>query len=273
MTPTALNRQPGSGVTGAEIRCGMASQLCVISVRLCITESGSIYRPKRALGALRMTGRRILTVVGMAAALVMIASTGTSWAHPGHGHRHVHGQIHVKACEQRVHATCSSTPAARAARTTTTRNATTAEPSYRKANQRGNAFGRTHTDLASHPGKALGLFKHADRPPTRTHQPQKSPPSGPTGSGGEPVSTPTLQQPTQPGSTTATGNQSTPPPASGPPPSAPPSEQPPIARGPAGLAQVLVHSNPARFTALPIVVVSVLALGVCCLIGLARHRA
>jgi hypothetical protein len=44
-----------------------------------------------------------------------------------------------------------------------------------------------------------------------------------------------------------------------------------VAPGSRDLARVLLHSNPVRFTVLPIVIISVLAL--CGLIGLARHRA
>jgi hypothetical protein len=46
-----------------------------------------------------------------------------------------------------------------------------------------------------------------------------------------------------------------------------------VAPGSRDLARVLLHSNPVRFTVLPIVIISVLALSVCGLIGLARHRA
>lgn len=219
-----------------------------------------------------MAGRRFFTLTAMAAALVLITSVGTSWAQPGDGHRHPKRHAQVKAHGHSVQSNGAMTESARSANTTTTWPTTTTDTSDRTTNQRGHAFGRTHVDLASHPGKALGLFKHAPQPPTQTPQPANSPPSGPTGGGGEPVPTSAPQPPTQPAPTTANGNHSAPPPATEPP-TVPPTGQPTIPRDSAGLAQVLLHSNPAEFTALPIVVVAVLALAVCGLIGLARLRA
>jgi hypothetical protein len=255
----------------------------VVSVRLC-KQNPQIDTPaqKWAFGALRMTGRRFLTIVGIAAALVLIASTGTSWAHPGRGHDHgqAHGHRHAHVTPDKGHATKHGA-VDQTAHTSNSSVNDTSRPaslsSYRPRidiNGRGHAYGRTHTDLASHPGKALGLLKHTDQPPLRNHQPQQSPPPATPTDAGEPVPPPPgVQQPAQPGPTTAPGHQNGSPPANGPPVSEPPTTQPPVERDPSGVAQVLLHSNPAAFTALPIAIVAVLAIGVCALIGLARHRA
>ena len=213
-----------------------------------------------------MASHRFLTIAGLAAAFFLIATTGTSFAHPGNGHRHAHSTRHAQATPHGTHP-------ARHGSIDAWNPSSSSRPIDMSGG--GHAFGRTHADLASHPGKALGLFKHTQRPPLRNPQPSNPPPPGPTGGGGEPGSpTPTGQLPAPHSTPTPTPNEHTgPPPATGPPISQPPSQQPPVAEDPTGLGQVLAHSNPSPFTVLPIVVVSMLALGVCGLIGLARHRA
>ena len=226
-----------------------------------------------------MVGHRFLTLTALAAALVLVTSTGTSWAHPGNGHRHTHGHAHAKAHGHKSHGQHADGPLSPvdgpdAMQPST---ATSADASYGDASGQGHAYGRTHSDLASHPGKALGLYKHGETPDVTTHQPHTSRPPFSSG-GGEPQTSPAGQpQSTQHDPTTNPGDLSGPPPSTGPPNQPPvhqpPIHQPPTVKDPAALAQVLLHSNPVRFTALPIVIISVMALGICGLIGLARHRA
>lgn len=239
-----------------------------------------------------MASRRFLTLVGLAAALVLIGPAATSWAHPGmhHGHAHAHGKAHVAhghnghghhAHGQGHHVGHSGGNHALSPNSAgTVRPASaTSYHSTSKAKGRGHAYGRTHNDLASHPGKSRGLFKHADQPSTRVNHPQHSspPPVSTSGGGGDlPIPTFNPQQPANGSnhppaspSTPHNGNHAGSPPSTGPPPAQPP----PAAKRPAALAQILFHSNAAPFTVLPIVVISVLLLGVGGLIGLARHRA
>jgi hypothetical protein len=225
-----------------------------------------------------MAGRRFLSLTALAAALVLLASTGTCWAHPGSGTRHAYGHHHVKThahgADRSGSTTNTSDVVRRAGSDTNTATA------YRAATRHDHADGKAHRNLASHPGKALGLFKHADRLGKRTGQQHIPSPVIRTGSRGEPQ-LPSVAQAVQPQPThnpasrqpTPDGNHNVAPPTSPPPSTSPPTQRPPADQDPASLAQVLLHSNPMRFTALPILVISVLALGVCGLIGLARHRA
>lgn len=225
-----------------------------------------------------MVGRRIVTLTGLtglAGVLVLVASTGTSWAHPGNGHRHAYGHTNAAAHGHKSHGhQTNGTLLPPTGPDTTQPPVTNAVRSTSETSGHGHAWGHAHAGLASHPGKALGLYKHADQSGNPVGQQHNSapPPTTSTGAGEPPTSTVNFQQPAQQPPTTEPGDHSGPPPSTGPP-TQPPTKQPPIAKGPAALAQVWLHSNPVRFTALPLVIISVMALGVCGLIGLARHRA
>ena len=245
-----------------------------------------------------MAGRRCLALLAFAAVLLLIGSTGTSWAHPGNGkghrhsgteHRQGHTQLHVPHGNAGLHLN----PHVRRAHHSTAGteshgNQPASAPSVRtRSAPHGHAYGRTHSDLGNHPGRALGLFKHAPRPgggggPNGTPTPTGgggSPVPPPAGHQGQPPVQPVPQGPTPnpapsgsgPGSSSPvpspSGSQSEPPP-----PAPTPSEQPrPPWQGNAD--RYFGHSGDMRFTALPIIVISALAIGVCGLIALARHRA
>jgi hypothetical protein len=244
-----------------------------------------------------MAGRRCLTLLGLAAALLLMAPTETSWAHPGksRGHAKAHASVHAHKTHANVHKTRAHYHRAQqrggpAHSSANDPNSTkpASVPTYGKTSKtsaQGRAWGRTHAELDKHPGKARGLFKHTDPPGAPAGQQHNSPPPVPpvppvprvfTGGGGEPgMPTPPSHQPVQqePSTTPANAGNSQNGNRSGSPSTVPPTGRPPIDDQPAALSQVLIHSNPIRFTPLPIIVISVLALGVCGLIGLARHRA
>jgi hypothetical protein len=278
-----------------------------------------------------MAGRRWLTLLAMAAALVLTVPMNTSWAHPGNGHGQARGKVHA-AQRHTAHPNAADGHKARAHGANPTkahlhravghhavghhaaghhparhqahqhqhtrhehgrhgssgkRDGTlqpASQPAVRTAsnsNGRGHAYGRTHDDLASHPGRALGLLKHADQPviPVTGPPQQSSPPPAPTGGGGvPPITTSFNPQPAPQGAAPNTATPNTPhsgnhggsPPTTG---SPPPSTQqpPPKQQHHTFLARLI--SKPMRFTVLPILIISILAVGVCGLVGLARHRA
>lgn len=223
-----------------------------------------------------MVGRRFITVTALAGALVLIASTGTSWAHPGTGHGRAYGHTYTDVHGHKGDGQLSDGPISSVDDPSTVQHTSaTSDATTSDANGQGHANGHTHSNLAAHPGKALGLYKHADTQGTRSGQRHNSPPPATTG-GGQQAPTGAYQQPTYQGQAAKPGNTSdgdSGPPTSTPPTSTPPTEQPPTTKDPAALAQVLLHSNPTRFTALPMIIISMMALGICGLIGIARHRA
>jgi hypothetical protein len=243
-----------------------------------------------------MAGRRCVTLVALSAALMLVAPSGLAWAHPGKGHGHAkahhshvhkhHGRIHQHDAHGRDSRQGPDNQPAVFSPTDTRSSGKPSKASARHSRQhtdQGN--GRSsHTDLASHPGEARGLHKHADPVNRRVGGPQPRyfppPATGPGattttsgGGGGEQtISTPTRPQPVRHQSSspsrprTGNGVQYVAPPPSV---TGHPATTPPLTT----LAQLLPRANTMRFTVLPILIISVLALGVCGLIGLARHRA
>ena len=226
-----------------------------------------------------MAARRSLTVVGLAAALMLITPFGTAWAHPGkghaYGHNHRHAQVH-KQHPAHQHGRGDGSGNEPAAFGPSTSGPSSNGASARFAHHHTGSGRSAHTDLAGHPGKARGLFKHTERPGMRTGQQHDSqPPTKPTVNLGEPpawtppVANPVQQPttpPTKPGTTQHDGDHS----GSPSPTSRPPAHKAPR---PAAVAQGFWHSGVTRFTPLPLIIVSALAAGVCGLIVLARHRA
>ena len=239
-----------------------------------------------------MAGRRGITVVALAAAVMLLAPSGWAWAHPGksHGHAKVHHSHVHKSAHARGHHHGSQDDTVNQPTVFSPTNAQSSgkpgKASTRHHTDHGN--GRSsHTDLASHPGEAKGLVKHADRVSRRVNQPQPGftppPPTPPT----TPTTTPPNDYVAGPGGTSylptrhqpvghrsgspsrpQTGNSgqhvAVPPPVTG------PQTSP---KTPKTLAQVLLRSNTMQFSALPLLIISVLALCVAGLVKLARLRA
>ncbi|MDT4918597.1 MAG: hypothetical protein QOH89_3297 [Pseudonocardiales bacterium] len=229
-----------------------------------------------------MAHRRWLTLAASAAALVLLAPGGSAAADPGkairqpHGHssRHAHGHGHGSG---RAHTT-NRGPAPGGALDPNVRPAyRSSEPAHRATRYRAAAKrhpshlrGR-HPDLGSHPGKALGLFKHAGRPGTGPgHHPGNTRPPAPPVA--HPAQTPLQHRPARPAAHHHPDGSGTPGTAHHPgsPATRPPPPDPAQAHS---LARLLLQSKQMQFTALPLLIVAVLALCIGGLIRLARHRA
>jgi hypothetical protein len=231
-----------------------------------------------------MASRRFLTLLGFAAAMLLIAPGGAAAADPGtgqangqpkhhgtghsrgphsnHGH-HGHGSGTGSGADNRLD------PAVRIPGRTTERDGHVTLR-HRDSGQHKSQHW-TRRELAGHPGKALGLFKHSDTPVGEDdpgqHGRTSDPPVPAT-----PVSQPgpTNQPPGRdvPRPTDPSNNQ-----PSGDPGTQPPTAQPPISGQEHSLSRLLPRSAQLRFTALPLLIAVALAMCIGGLIGLARHRA
>lgn len=226
-----------------------------------------------------MAGHRCLTVLASAAALLLIALGGTAWAEPGHGNAYGHGNGHANGHghsrgHHHAHTSDAGTSsggdeldaAVRLPRETTDSNGPVTARHHHGL-QRGHDHW-SRRELADHPGKALGLFKHDDAD-VRRHDP--------------------VQRPRHP-AVPAPRNQSTPkqqhdggmpappvnPPDSHPtdqPGSQPPLTKPPVPGREQSLSRLLPRAAELRFTALPLLIMVGLTMCIGGLIRLARHRA
>jgi hypothetical protein len=223
---------------------------------------------------------------------MLLAPTGWAFAHPGHGHGHA--KVHHRHAQQHKwhgnhghgHPDGSrddgdNQPAVSGQ---TDASGTPNKASVRNAGHHGRGYG--HADraaLASHPGRALGLFKHASGPiPHVVHRHHSSPPTLRPPPSTAPPSTPVGNAPDQPARHQPVRHHPAPPtgqpgqPQTGPGGQQHTTQPPPVGKhhdAPSTLAQLLLRSNTERFTALPLLIVSVLALCVGGLVHLARHRA
>jgi hypothetical protein len=215
-----------------------------------------------------MSGRRCLTLVALVAALFLIAPIESAAAQPGKhlGHAKGHGG-HSAGVHER-HST--SGPGL--------------EPSYRGATGAGanshvaagvrgvgtdahHRKARGYFKHPSHHGKAKGLFTHTDRPGKPVGQHPDTPPVVVTAVDEPYVAPPThhssRHQPSAPTPRVHHHDGG---------PGTPPSEGPNVPPD-RDVAQLLQHTKALTFAVLPIAIISILALGVCGLIGLARYRA
>jgi hypothetical protein len=228
-----------------------------------------------------MTGRRVLSLLGFAAAIALIAPGGAAGADPGNGHAYGHLNHHGNGHSHGHHGNhghdsgSGSTagdgldPAVRSPDRTTERNGHVTLRHHPSGQHKSQHW--TRRELADHPGKALGLFKHTDPRGSRDEATQH----GGTPAPGAPA-TP-VNQP---------GPAQQPPGRDAPPPTDPrdnhpiddPSSQPPTAQPPNGgqehsLSRLLPRAAELRFTALPLLIAVGLAMCIGGLIRLARHRA